>query len=274
MSNAFYEQYREDNDDVSVSPRGSLAFPVHFHINVEVFLMKKGKYDVTVNEKTCRVTDGSVAFFSSYDLHGYSAEYENDDGIKQPCFCDNGLVVLIPPRYLVGFLSKTSDLSAKNPVVTDAKLCDELTEIANRILAKENATEEFRQAGVDLFLSLIREAFEFIPATRKTDHSLIREILNYIMLHYRENINVNSIAAALGYTREHLSRTFHEYFNESIPRYVNALRLDYVNNKIKSDDSARTSDVVFEAGFGSLQTFYRVKNQFSAPLAATRKSAE
>lgn len=265
MNKAYYEQYREKNDDVTVFKRNDKPYPVHFHINVEVFLIKKGKFDVSVNEKTYHLTDGSVAFFSSYDLHGYSVDYKDEDGSKRPCFCDDGFVVLIPPQYLGGFFSKTSNLSAKSPVVKNAKLCDDLTEIANRILTRTDASAEFKQAGVDLFLSLIYEAFDFIPATRKNEHSLIREILNYILLHYRENINVNVIASAIGYTREHLSRTFHEYFNESIPRYVNALRLDYVKKRMGSVDAVKISDVAYEAGFGSLQTFYRVKKQFEPP---------
>lgn len=249
MKRAFYEQYRE-YDDLAVFKHGENDFPVHFHMNVEIFIMKKGSCNVIINGTEYHVSDDCVAFFSSYDLHGYKNSAANDER-----------VVLIPPKYLVNFLPKIAKLQVKNPVVKNAKLCDALIEISGRILAAKDLSTDVKQAGVDLFLSLITQAFEFVPITSKNDTSLIREILNYILLHYRENVNVNSIAAALGYTREHLSRTFHEYFNESIPRYVNSLRLDYVKRTTANDLSARTSDVVFEAGFGSLQTFYRVKKQ-------------
>lgn len=260
MKNETYEQYRE-NCDIVVLKNGHYGFPAHFHMNIEIFILRKGNYTVSVNGKEYHMTDGCTAFFSSYDLHGYSHEYINDNGKSVPCESSDGLVILIPPKYLTEFFAKTSRMRILKPVVNSANLCDSLIEIADRILNKNGVSEEVKQAGVNLFLALIREAFEFSPDTQKNDNSLIRSILTYILTHYKENVNVNKIAKNLGYTPEHLSRTFHEYFNVSIPQYINSLRLDYIENKLKTDKNIAKSDVIYEAGFGCFQTYYRVKKQ-------------
>lgn len=260
MENGTYEQYRE-NCDIVVLKSGKYGIPAHFHMNTEIFILRKGNYTVSVNGKEYRMTDGCTAFFSSYDLHDYSSEYINEDGKPTPCESSDSKVVLIPPKYLTEFFAKTANLCIKNPVVHNTKLCDSLIEIAERIFNKEGVSEEVKQAGVNLFLALIREAFEFSPDSRKIDNSLIRSILTYILTHYKENINVNKIAKALGYTPEHLSRTFHEYFNVSIPQYINTLRIEYIENKLKTDKKIAKSDVIYEAGFGCFQTYYRVKKQ-------------
>ncbi len=262
MKNGIYEQFRE-NCDIVILNSGQYGFPVHFHMNTEIFILRKGNYTVSVNGKEYNMTDGCTAFFSSYDLHDYSLEYINEEGKSMPCESSDSRVILIPPKYLTEFFAKTSNTRITKPVIHNPELCDSLIEITDRILNNKGISEEVKQAGVNLFLTLIREAFDFSLDTQKTDNTLIRSILTYILTHYKENVNVNKIAKALGYTPEHLSRTFHEYFSVSIPQYINTLRLEYIENKLKTDKKLAKSDVIYEAGFGCFQTYYRVKKQLN-----------
>ena len=59
----FYEQHREQEDRLYVFQRGKHLFPAHYHQNLEIFLLKKGAYVVTINGKKHRLTGGSVCVF-------------------------------------------------------------------------------------------------------------------------------------------------------------------------------------------------------------------
>jgi mannose-6-phosphate isomerase-like protein (cupin superfamily) len=51
-------------------PAGASPHPPHRHLNEEVFMIKSGTVEVTVNGVKNRITPGSVCYINSNDLHG------------------------------------------------------------------------------------------------------------------------------------------------------------------------------------------------------------
>jgi len=49
---------------------GAMPHPPHKHVNEEMFFLRDGTIEITVEGKTCRLTPGSVAFIASNELHG------------------------------------------------------------------------------------------------------------------------------------------------------------------------------------------------------------
>jgi quercetin dioxygenase-like cupin family protein len=49
---------------------GAMPHPPHKHVNEEMFFLREGTIEITVEGKTCRLTPGSVAFIASNELHG------------------------------------------------------------------------------------------------------------------------------------------------------------------------------------------------------------
>lgn len=252
MEHPFYEQYRE-NTEIHVSRNGSHQYPAHFHINPEIFMVRRGRYRVNVNGTLYEMNDGFVALFSSYDIHDYAERLSSDDAEIDDC------VIIIPPKYLDRFFSNLGNLRPATPVIHSPRLCDQLIELSDRVFSKENFSETIKQAAVELFFALIESEFKFVPAERNNENILIRALLSYILAHYRENITLESISKALGYTPAHLSRIFHQYFRIWIPQYINNLRLDYLEMRQNGTKKTKITDLLFEAGFGSIQTYYRCK---------------
>ena len=49
---------------------GAMPHPPHKHVNEEMFFLREGTIEITVEGKTCRLGPGSVAFIASNELHG------------------------------------------------------------------------------------------------------------------------------------------------------------------------------------------------------------
>jgi quercetin dioxygenase-like cupin family protein len=49
---------------------GSMPHPAHHHAHVEMFLLREGKLEVTINGKATTMGPGSMAYIASNDEHG------------------------------------------------------------------------------------------------------------------------------------------------------------------------------------------------------------
>ena len=121
-------------------------------------------------------------------------------------------------------------------------------------------------------LALIESRLQMVPDKEKDETQLIRMLLSYLSECFREEISLPLLARKFGYTEAHLSRVFHRYTNTGLPRYLNRLRLNYVENRKKNDPDADLTQVIFDAGFRSIPTYYRAKAQNDEPLAAHGKA--
>lgn len=243
---AIYEHIRENFDGIYVAKRCTII-SAHFHNSLEVHLVRCGRYAVTLNGAQYEVCDGGIFVSDSYDVHSYDK-----------CLADNcdDYVVIIPCEYMSRFNAHRNDRRILHPVVHNKQLCDSLCSIVENIFL--TAKGEVLRAGVELFLALIGENFEFSDAT-VCDGQLIRSILDYIQKNYRGEVSCSLIAKKLGYTESHVSRTFHKYLKSGLPEYVNGLRLDYVQRELDKNDGRKITELIFEAGFNSMQSYYRNK---------------
>lgn len=251
MKKAYYEQVRETGN-ISVFEPESVIFPPHFHMSLEVFLLREGKCTISSNGKKYDMESGSVAFFSPYDTHAYLTQ-------DFPAETEKNTVVIVPPAFFDSQFTGDDNQSPVEAVVADADLCGKLSTIAHDYLADPNTPKEVLNAAIGLFMAYIRTSFTFGKRRNGGENTLIRELLTYVLAHYRERITLASVSSAIGYSPEHLSRVFHSYFGIRINDHVNLLRLSYLEEKRKLHPEAKIIDLIYDAGFGGIQTYYRAK---------------
>ena len=123
-----------------------------------------------------------------------------------------------------------------------------------------NAAAQTQDAGAQLLLARLLEHLTFSPARGGGERLLLREILSYLQEHFKEPLTRTNVARALGYTESHISRVFHSYVGKGLSQYVNELRLQYIERRRRHGDTRPLTELIFEAGFGSQQTYYRAKS--------------
>lgn len=250
--NGFYEKIRDDEEKLSVHRNGEHTFPAHFHNNMEIFLVRKGAYEVCLNEKRYEVTDGCVFVIDSYDIHSFKMLKKE----KEPDDC----ILIIPYRNLDRFNARRKKFRIANPMIRDEALCSKLMRLADELLSKEGHNA-VREAGLELFLAMLGEKLEFTENASNDERTLVRKILAYIQENYRGEATRASIAHALGYTEAHISRVFHRYLRTGISEYVNGLRIAYIERLRAAGDDRTTIELIYESGFKSQQTYYRVRKR-------------
>ncbi len=244
---AIYERVREQDEVPYIFADYFPDFPPHFHINVEIFVVKEGEYDIFCNGKTYSMQKNSIAFFDSYDVHGYTTKQGENA---------KNLLFILPFPYLEKFLAARKKQKLSSPIIQDEQLVDEVYAIAQKYLLSQKSQPVVASA-FDLLLAVIEEKLPYALEADGEDTKLVKRILQYLENNYRKDTRLSTVAKALGYTPEHLSRTFHKCLRKSIPAYVNALRLSYIEKHLHSGKSLQ--ELVFDAGFSSLQTYYRNK---------------
>ena len=90
-------------------------------------------------------------------------------------------------------------------------------------------------------------------AAVSNDRMTFFKITEYVNLHFRENINVNSISASLYIPRGRLTNLFTKYSGGGLNAYINGLRINNANRLMK--EGRNVTEAALESGFQSIRTF-------------------
>lgn len=69
MDGMTHENCRIELHESNLAP-GNMPHPAHHHSHEEMFLVREGTLEVTINGKSTKAGPGSVAYISSNDVHG------------------------------------------------------------------------------------------------------------------------------------------------------------------------------------------------------------
>ena len=252
---AFFENIDKDLQ-VSVFRNVEHTWPTHFHANLEIFIVRHGKYEVTRNSESFEMHDGSIAIFDNYDLHSYV----NKDGTSDDC------VIMIPADVSKAFDAARNGKRIKTTVIRDQKLTDTILDAIdemNLIPVGNGVADDkyYVDSVVNYVLCLLYKRLEYAEpvVNSQTESDYIRRMLIYISEHFRGDITATSLASQMGYSREYVSRLFNKYMKESIPSYINKTRAQYVKEQKKISDKSLT-EIILDAGFKHTSSYYRFIN--------------
>lgn len=246
----FYEKIRDIQEQCLVEDDVARNFSAHFHFQIEIFILRSGKFEVKINNHTRILERDTVVIADSLDLHSY----RNLLGKTENC------LIIIPFYYLNDYIKLKNQRELESNFIENSELCEDLIRIGHKM--RNTSSVFLLKAYVNAILGMILEHDRFIAPNSSKDMDLIRKILTYIEAHFTEPVSLKTIARTFGYSCEHISRTFRVFFNHTIPSYLNMLRLKYVKLLLQEDPQKKIGEAVFEAGFNSLQTYYRVQKKF------------
>lgn len=226
--------------------------PVHWHDELEIIYVKKGKLKICIQEEWFEGTMGKLFFVNPGELHFM----ESDDELVE-------YYTILFPMEFIAFWSEDILEQKKRRLPADIKNLEIEKEIRCLIeeLITTNDEKEFGyKLHTRILLLQVMELFLikklFLQVTTGNSVTLQREMISYIQEHYDEKITLQMLAEEFHLSEKYISEYFKEHFAIGFMQYVGHLRMTKAKHLLLDTDLSIT-DVAFSCGFNSVNLFIR-----------------
>ena len=234
---------REIKDTLDCGIGHSPTVDVNFHSQIEIYLVRSGAVEILVNSSKKILRAGGISVSLSYDAHGYRTIEESEVAY-----------LIIPRSYCPEFLHLLSGSRSYFPFIEDEETFALVSDLHDRIRMAQSELQ--RRGYVYVILGAILEKLTAADGIDAQEINFSADVLIYISEHFREELTLGTLAAALGYNESYLSRSFHQTFGISFGKYLSMLRLREALTLLREGKMSIT-ECAFESGFGSMRSFYR-----------------
>lgn len=255
------------------------SVPLHWHDEMEIIYIKKGKGTVTIDFTQYDVTEGTIALIIPGQLHSLEQyehekmEYENI--IFHPDILVSKKTDICSSDYFLPLLNGT--LSIPTLYTPDAPYYREIAACidANDEICKTNPDgyQLFIKSQLFMLFFILFHKCSQRELPKKDIKSLekMKLILKFIENHYMDKITIAEIAEETGLSPSHFMKYFKNTMGTSFIDYLNEYRLTMASRLLISSDSS-ILDIASEVGFDNLSYFNRVfKKRFGQTPSAYRK---
>lgn len=276
MKIAEYENYQERTSHGSLSfpyttypcsiPLDFCRIPLHWHDEMELIYIKKGKGIVTVDFITYEVSSGDILIIIPGQLHsieqlkGHSMEYENIIFQLDMLFprtedlCVNEYFLPLLQHHLEIPVYLNEHWESYQAAAACLDQADQLC--SSRPPAYQLSVKaQLFQFFYILFSHSV--PVEAVPSpTKSRSLSKAKLILKYIETHYTENLTIQEMAKASGFSQSHFMKFFKNSFGTSFVAYLKEYRLTMASRLLLASSSPILT-IAQETGFDNLSYFNR-----------------
>ncbi len=254
MSSQYYNVYADEPLFLYFKHDPILCSEPHFHDSIEFIFPTKGTIHAHLEGKVQAITPGDIFFAESYETH----YYETDPGETISAY-----VLVISGEYIHAFRSLYST-STFPTYMRDKEKNKAIYDFVESWF-QANRTQLLNYGNASVLLSMLVERYPFIPRKNYEGDIFLKQMLRYIHQHYLEDISLNTIAHDLGFSVAYCSKTLKNGLKTNFRSYVNSLRLRRAK-ELESDKSLSLtqSEILYQCGFNSPATYYRVKKQLES----------
>ena len=244
MQNGFYES---DADRAEYSyfkeSKNNCTF-AHFHKSCEILVVKSGEIVVRGNGEEKTLHRGDVFFADRYVTHLYRS-----------CGETLAYIWVFSDYFMNDFRTVYKNaLPAFMPVGNGN---EPLVDFADRVYPQwEDFGPLMRKGVADWVLGYLAQRYPPVEGKSGADGFFFSRVLQYIEDRFREDLTVQSVADAFGYTPNYFSSLFYKYTAVHFRDYLNRFRL-LETKKLRSSAGMSISEAAQSCGFLSMNTYYR-----------------
>lgn len=240
--------------------------PLHWHADIELIVVKKGRGIIRVDLQTHHVRAGDIILLLPGHLHeilqedSYSMEYENilfEESLLLPIGGDQATATRLKPLFRGDLLPETVLFREGLPYYDDLwslisdidQHCD-LRPIGWQLIVKSNLLR--------IFFILLQHT----DHTRPTAHAArslekLKVLTTYVEAHISEEITVEMMADLTHYSKAHFMRFFHQQTGSRFTEWLNDYRLSMAARALTSTDD-HIIEIAQQNGFYNLSYFNRL----------------
>lgn len=251
------------------------AVTTHWHDEAELTLVTSGSCIYQIDLIDYDVKKGDILFIPPLLLHSISLDTSNEFFSETYVFHMNFLggnsTDICSTRYLAPIMNQ--EVSIPCLITPEHPVYPSLRKIFNQITSLYN--EEVIGYELALKSLLLQSIFLLLQYSTKNGSSetkissdKLKSVLDYIELHYSEQISVSELARLCYFSDYHFMRFFKKHINMTCMEYINNLRLEKSVELFKQGNTS-IIDVSLSVGFHNLSYFHRAfkKKYHMTPLS-------
>ncbi|MEF3306366.1 AraC family transcriptional regulator [Paenibacillus sp. GYB003] len=239
-------------------------YPLHYHNFAELSLVIEGSGTEIVNGKPHRFRKGTVTFLLPHHIH--EVRLTSPNAMKYNCMFDLNLLFLSPSdRELANALLRTG-----SDYPSHYDLDEEQNAYLSSLFEAMRQEYEHERFGKDSALrSKLLEAFVFLLRTPwpqgaserqavkyESGGSIAERILQYLHMHYQEEITLGGLAKQFNINASYLSRIFKQMAGRTFTDYLHSLRVGRAASLLATT-SMSVTEIAIDVGFDQTRTFTR-----------------
>lgn len=250
----FYQPIVLDKSGFQVKPLRNADFPMHLHSDLEILYSEEGTFFVENEETKYTINSGDIILIGSCEPHKLSCEKEV-----------NGCIISLGFMFFGDEFAEMRNLHFDDPVLrNNEEIKTQISEIQLLISREKTIASNMEIRGrlyqiVSILLNglTLSEKITNRQQERLFAVSKIQNALDFVAMHYNENITVEQAAAVSGYEKSSFCRSFKNATNATFHSYLNAYRIKKARILLtESDDSI--SVISYRVGFSQHKNFCRL----------------
>lgn len=241
-------------------------YDTHWHSALEIIMPMENYYDVEINQISYHINPGEFLLIPPGEMHKLLAP---DSGRRFILLFDISMIT-----KLKGGTSIQALLVQPLYITREAypKIYDEVYQLLREITDEYFSKNEYAELTIySLLLSFFvqfinnriqdEELFPNVRQSRQQEYvKKFNDLLDYINLHYAEDLSLESMAARMGFSKFHFSRLFKQYTNLTFNDYLNYRRLKAAE-ELLANPAFSITEVSMRSGYSSISTFNRLFRQ-------------
>ncbi len=243
------------------------VMPLHWHTEFEILLVDSGLLELYIDNAKHELYAGDFAFIECGALHRATP---HDAVYRCLVFSPSilrGKKNSSIDRYLSPITSHSLEIKSVHRHSDRKKLFVLITELLETARKHDKYYElEICSLLYRLFATLYKEE-QISPKNSKQKNSsrnkTISELLDWIDIHYTEQISLKELSEASGLSEKYLCRVFKSYTSRSPMEYINQLRISHVCRILETSE-ATVTEAAFSCGFNNLSYFSKIFKKYKS----------
>ena len=235
----------------------------HWHEEAELTLITSGKCIYKIDLVEYEAEEGDILFVPPLFLHsitlGNNKKVSSETYVFHLKFLGGNSTDICSTRYLAPIMNQEFSMpyviKPNHPAyVSLRKIFNQInTTYDESIIGYELALKSFFLQTIFLLLQYSKKVA--VSETEKVSDK-IKNVLDYIELHYSETITVSQLAKLCYFSDYHFMRFFKKHMNMTCVEYINNLRLEKAVELFEKGNSS-IMEVSLSVGFHNLSYFHR-----------------
>lgn len=293
MNISEYQNYQETKSHTAADfpyntylcsiPKDFSSVPLHWHGELEMIVIKKGRGYVSVDLNRRPVCAGDFILILPGQLHSieqeenFVMEYENI--ILKPELLISGDNDLCAIQYIIPLINQ--DIPTETFLTPALSYYESLAGCIRQIDLLCDTRPDGYQMAVKGFLMLFFFSLITNSSEKKTSSTMqtkslekMKTILKYVEEHYSEPISIEDMAAISYYSKSHFMKFFKSHMGMGFIEYLNDYRLTMAERILQSREDS-VLNVAQSCGFDNLSYFHRLfKRKYGVAPGRWRKESK